>query len=213
MNVNTAIARKAVPGSEEAYTVYQLCERNNTNALSQKFASDLAQTATAMKETTITAARFATGQARMVGSSLVSRKKLGKASRRIAMHTGALSMKTGHAVKGQISAIKGCHLLPLYGYAQPPIPTEAHADDSSQQHSDRFRSQSLTPNNQTLSQPTPSVQGPAADDLTNQATAAPRPTVNPPLFEINLLDPIPIHPYYRMRVSLYLQALDSNQIH
>ena len=103
VSINADAARRVVPGFEEAYAVHQLSERNNTRVLSQKFNSDLAQTTSAMKEVTISGAAVATRSAKVVGQTLVSRQKMAKASKKMVVHTGALGVKTGRAVKGIMS--------------------------------------------------------------------------------------------------------------
>ncbi len=100
LNINAAVVRKAVPGLEEAYAVHQLSERNNTHTLSQKFNSDMAQTTSAMREASISGAAVATRSAKVVGQTLVSRKAMAKASKKMLVHTGAFGVKTGRAVKG-----------------------------------------------------------------------------------------------------------------
>ncbi|KAI9875859.1 MAG: hypothetical protein M1823_007384, partial [Watsoniomyces obsoletus] len=72
--------------------VHQLSENNNVKVLSQKLASDVA-------ETTITAASLATRQAKVVGKTMVSPKKMQRFSKKIAVQSGALTVKAGRACK------------------------------------------------------------------------------------------------------------------
>jgi hypothetical protein len=103
VNINAEAARKAVPGLQEAYAIHQLSERNNTSTLSNKFTSDLAHTTSAMKDATISGASLAVRGSKAVGQTLVSRKKMAKASMKGIVYTGALGVKTGRAVKGLMS--------------------------------------------------------------------------------------------------------------
>lgn len=145
VNNDSEMARKAVPGIEEAYAVHQLSERNSTRALSRKFTSDLAQTTSAMKDVTISGAGLATRQAKVVGQTLISRKKLGEASRKMVVHTGALGVKTGRAMKGMMSEMvdaadkrgkyqqKQRQFVPPDGEVQPQVPGLVHSYEYQQQ--------------------------------------------------------------------------------
>ncbi|KAJ9613020.1 hypothetical protein H2200_002961 [Cladophialophora chaetospira] len=164
LNINSAAARKAVPGFEEAYAVHQLSERNNTQVLSQRFNSDLAQTTSAMREVTISGAAVATRSAKVVGQTLASRKKMAKVSKKILVHTGALGVKTGRAVKGVMGEMvdaadqKGKYqpkvrtFVPYDGQAQPQVVDQVHAYEY-QHHQQMVVSQPQL--NQQISGPSP----------------------------------------------------------
>lgn len=98
-SVNAALA----PSSQATRVVPQMPERTPTRALSSKFTSDLVQTTSAMKEVTISGSVLAARQAKVVGETLVSRRKMVKASKKMVVHTGAFGVKTGRAMKGLMS--------------------------------------------------------------------------------------------------------------
>ncbi|EXJ55531.1 hypothetical protein A1O7_08459 [Cladophialophora yegresii CBS 114405] len=200
MSVNTEAARKAVPGLEEAYAVHQLSEKNNTRTLTQKFNSDLTQTTSAMKEVTISGAAVATRSAKVVGHTLVSRTKLAKASKKMLVHTGALGVKTGRAVKGVMNEMvdaadkKGKYqpkvrpFVPYDGHPQAQVLGQVHAYEYQQQ------------------QQADIAQPPAAQPLPNpMPAAAPVPSKIPARKPVRPLS-VSLNPSFSNQTSINVQA-------
>lgn len=188
--------RKHIPSSTAANTIDHLSDRNNTRVLSSKFASDLAQTTSAMKEVTISGASLATRQAKVVGQTLVSRKKLGKASKKLVVHTGALTVKTGRAFKGLVSEMvdaadkKGKydpnqrHPIPSKTKVLPQNPTKTLVNEHQQEHMPKKcdPQPNISPTNTTMPKQQPSH---GAITVSRNLTARkpvgsqPRPAINP----------------------------------
>ncbi|KAJ9650872.1 hypothetical protein H2198_009826 [Neophaeococcomyces mojaviensis] len=90
---------KAVPGVEQAFAVHQLSTNNNTKVLSKQLATDMSQTTVALRDTTITAASLATRQAKVVGKTMISPKRMQKVSRKFVIQTGAMTLQAARACK------------------------------------------------------------------------------------------------------------------
>jgi len=91
LNINAAAARKAVPGSKKL-TLCTSSLRGQHSVLAQKFNSDLAQTTSAMTESPFPE-HDGYEVSEVVGQTLVSRKKMAKASKKMLVHTGAFGVK------------------------------------------------------------------------------------------------------------------------
>jgi hypothetical protein len=99
-NVDKDSARKVVPGINQAYAIRQLSENNNCGVLSKALVHEIGVTSSAMKDTTIMAASLAARQAKTVTKTMMSPKRMGKISKKMVIHTGAVGIKTGRACKG-----------------------------------------------------------------------------------------------------------------
>jgi WW domain len=99
VNIDRDLARKVVPGVEEAYSIHQLSENNNCSVLSKALAHDIGVTSNAIKDTTIIAASLAARQAKTV-TKMMKPSRMRKMSKKMVVHTGALGVKTGRACKG-----------------------------------------------------------------------------------------------------------------
>ena len=99
VNVGMDLARKVVPGIEEAYSIHQLSENNNCSVLSKALVRDIGVTSNAIKDTTIIAASLAARQAKTV-TKMMRPSSMRKMSKKMVVHTGALGVKTGRACKG-----------------------------------------------------------------------------------------------------------------
>lgn len=204
VTVNTAMARKAVPGFGEALAVHQLSERNNSTVLTKKFASDLALTTAAMKDATISGASLATRQAKVAGQIMVDPKKMQKMSKKMVVKTGAIGVKTGRALKSMMGEMvdaadkkgkyqpKHRQFVPYDGQleyqAKVPIqrPSPASAQTPEKVHEYEYQQQhALTSQLQQNTIPSPSHFHVAATPITTTTGVPARKPVRPQSITVN----------------------------
>ncbi|KAK5045654.1 hypothetical protein LTR84_009023 [Exophiala bonariae] len=186
VSVNTTMARKAVPGFNEALAVHQLSERNNSTVLTKKFAADLAVTTHAMKDATISGASLATRQAKVAGQIMVDPKKMQKMSKKMVIKTGAMGVKTGRALKSMMGEMveaadkkgkyqpKDRHFIPYDGQVeyQMKVPVQHPAQVPMKTHEDEFQQQQQQQQQEASIVPRPH---PAASQTTITGVPARRP--------------------------------------